>query len=244
MPQEKLTIAEKFFVVPLALVLAVTVFGFGLLAALSQTALSYNMDSTHLLPEAVVPGASIADITLLNNASEGDTLKLVALDTRNYVMGRSVSLPHDKNDMRGYSESVMSHLRDVRSVIVITLWSINGAVLLMLLALIVCIARRRMRMFFTACLSAGIGMIVMFAAFGCAIYVNFSGLFESFHRIFFAEGSWQFAADSLLIRAFPLQFWMQEALVWAGFSILVAIIYLILGVAGRKRVATAGFSVN
>lgn len=31
---------------------------------------------------------------------------------------------------------------------------------------------------------------------------------------------------------------MQEALVWAGFSILVAIIYLILGVAGRKRVAT------
>lgn len=34
-------------------------------------------------------------------------------------------------------------------------------------------------MFFTACLSAGIGMIVMFAAFGCAIYVNFSGLFES-----------------------------------------------------------------
>lgn len=77
------------------------------------------------------------DVTLLNNASEGDTLKFVALDTRNYVMGRSVVLPQDEDDLQGYSESVMSHLRDVRSVIVITLWSINGAVLLMLLALIV-----------------------------------------------------------------------------------------------------------
>lgn len=244
MVAKKLTLSEKVAVAFLTLLLAVNVLGFGLLAALSKNAITYNMNATHVLPSVVAPGESIADVTLLNGPAERAPFNKLAIDTRDFVMGKAISLPQDVSDQKGFSEQVMSHLREVRTVITYAWYVTIASIVLSLLALLMCLTKKRMRVFFTACLFAGVGMLVVFVVFGAAVAVNFSGLFENFHRLFFAEGSWVFAADSLLIRAFPLQFWMQEAIVWGIFSVLAAIIYLILGATGRKCVAPAGFSVN
>jgi uncharacterized membrane protein len=52
---------------------------------------------------------------------------------------------------------------------------------------------------------------------------NFDALFTAFHGLFFAEGTWTFAADSLLIRTFPEQFWATAAGVWAALILLGAV---------------------
>ena len=228
----------------LALVLATVALGLGLLAALTPASISWNMRATHVLPRAVAPGSSLSDITLLNNAAEGAQLEEVAQLTRQYVMGRSAVLPLDARDQRGYSASVMAHLRDVRGVMVASLWVSFAATVIMCLALIVCLARNQSVVFTNAGLwAAGVMLILMGLVVGVSL-VDFSQLFEHFHGLFFAQGSWQFPAESLLIRTFPLQFWLREALIWAGTVGFTCIIYLILGLAGRKRTKKAGFSVN
>ncbi|MDR2108375.1 MAG: DUF1461 domain-containing protein [Coriobacteriales bacterium] len=63
-------------------------------------------------------------------------------------------------------------------------------------------------------------------------FLNFEALFSAMHRIFFAEGSWLFAADSLLIRALPEGFWIGCALVWALSLLLLCLI--VLAVAFRR----------
>ena len=59
--------------------------------------------------------------------------------------------------------------------------------------------------------------------------VNFDALFTWFHGLFFAAGTWEFPADSLLIELFPDGFWVAAGVTWAA---LVASGGLVLAVAG------------
>lgn len=71
-----------------------------------------------------------------------------------------------------------------------------------------------------------------FAAFG------FDAFFETFHSIFFTEGTWTFPYDSLLICAYPIGFWICMAAIWATTTLLLSIISICTGIILRKQSKT------
>lgn len=59
--------------------------------------------------------------------------------------------------------------------------------------------------------------------------ISFSGLFAVFHSLFFAEGTWTFPADSLLVTMLPEAFWIGMGAVWISISAILAIASIVLG---------------
>lgn len=59
--------------------------------------------------------------------------------------------------------------------------------------------------------------------------VSFDSFFTTMHALFFAEGTWTFASDSLLITMFPTAFWRGMGILWLGASGVLAIISVVIG---------------
>lgn len=58
---------------------------------------------------------------------------------------------------------------------------------------------------------------------------DFDALFARFHQLFFAEGTWTFPSDSVLIRVFPESFWVSAGVAWAVVCAVIASVYLLAG---------------
>lgn len=139
-------------------------------------------------------------------AQKADALAIVA-----YLRGRTERLP-----IMGLRER--RHLADVRAVFALGFLAFKASLFLAIVALLG-VARRETqpktpRIFRFVALSAIAGVSALLVAFS-AMLANFNWAFERFHRLFFAGDSWLFGPDSLLIRLFPLQFWMRAGLHWA-----------------------------
>lgn len=74
-----------------------------------------------------------------------------------------------------------------------------------------------------------IAVLGLWAAFG------FDSLFAGMHGLLFADGTWTFSADSLLITMLPAPFWAAMALTWAGASALVSAVSLAGGLVMLRR---------
>jgi integral membrane protein (TIGR01906 family) len=70
------------------------------------------------------------------------------------------------------------------------------------------------------------GALALIAALvvgGVVSFVAFDALFETFHRIFFAGGSYTFdPATERLVQLFPFRFWQETAIVVGAVCIVVA----------------------
>lgn len=137
-------------------------------------------------------------------------------------------------------EEAMSHLDDVNEMAVATMMPIFGVVA-MAVFLIFC----GLRMFgvmpvANALLWSGLAVVAVAAVFGIWALVSFDGLFEAFHSLLFADGSWTFSPDSLLITMLPEAFWSSMAAVWLSISLLVSAASIGLGLFMRRR--QRGFS--
>ncbi len=75
---------------------------------------------------------------------------------------------------------------------------------------------RRGRLLLRAAAGIGAAAIVLGAFFA----VSFDAAFAAFHALFFKAGTWQFGADSNLLRLFPEPFWFEVSLL-AGASIVL-----------------------
>lgn len=64
------------------------------------------------------------------------------------------------------------------------------------------------------------------------LLVSFDTLFDRFHRLFFADGTWLFYESSTLIRLFPLVFWRDAFALVLIFALLIGILLVVLT---RKR---------
>ena len=89
------------------------------------------------------------------------------------------------------------------------------------------------RTFGTVLLCAGLGTIAIFAILGIWAAIDFEGLFAVFHSLFFAQGSWVFSADSLLITMYPEPFWIGMGAIWLATTIAVSAVSTIAGFALR-----------
>ncbi|MBR2790241.1 MAG: DUF1461 domain-containing protein [Eggerthellaceae bacterium] len=66
-------------------------------------------------------------------------------------------------------------------------------------------------------------------------YVDFNGFFTAFHGLFFADGTWTFSYNSLLITMYPEGFWVGMGAIWFVGSLIAGIIVFALGSAIKPR---------
>lgn len=77
---------------------------------------------------------------------------------------------------------------------------------------------------------------LLLAALIVYILLDWDHFFDSFHDLFFAEGTWRFFMSDTLIRLFPIRFWQDAALLLGGFCAVSALLILI----GTRQRAAQG----
>jgi integral membrane protein (TIGR01906 family) len=133
-----------------------------------------------------------------------------------------------------FKDGEVSHMADVKAVILSTFGA--GALLLLLALIAILYLRRRSTGGIRRGLFAGsIITLALILGLGTLAALGWQQFFTEFHRIFFADGSWTFSLDDTLIRLFPSQFWIDAGIVIAGLVLVASVVTLVLTWPTRKR---------
>jgi len=133
-----------------------------------------------------------------------------------------------------FKDGEVSHMADVKTVILSTFGAGAGLLLLALIAILY--LRRRSTGGVRRGLFAGsIITLVLILGLGTLAALGWQQFFTDFHRIFFADGSWTFSLDDTLIRLFPSQFWMDAGIAIGAMVLLASIVTLVLTWPTRRR---------
>jgi integral membrane protein (TIGR01906 family) len=188
-----------------------------------------------LLPPAT---SLLAERTVNDQLSALDHAQLVEVAERGraFVMGaEGATLPAGDDGRIAFPSDVVGHMQDVRDVLQAVRLAV-AALTLLLLAVVLYVWRRAGRKALGLGLLAGavaaVAVTLLLVALGA---LNFSALFTAMHQLFFAEGTWVFAEDSLLICAYPLGFWIGMGATWALMLLLASALVALLGIVLRRR---------
>ena len=177
-----------------------------------------------------------------------DYLVETACKTLAYCTGdEDAGLPVGDDESIAYTPEVMSHLDDVTGFF-------SGMRLAAIVAVLVAMAA--IFALWVACRERGRGaparagarvmivsavvVLVFLGALLAWAAIDFYGMFNMLHSLFFASGSWLFSYDSLLICALPEQFWMSMGALWAVLILIVCIALIIAGIVVRRRYGRVG----
>lgn len=133
-----------------------------------------------------------------------------------------------------FTESELSHMLDVKEVVqgALLAWYIIIGLSVAILGWFLIMAQwSSLRQAFQAGGWVILGLILALLIF---LLVSFDTLFDRFHRLFFADGTWLFDQSSTLIRLFPLVFWRDAFALVLIFTLLAGIL-LVLITHKRKR---------
>lgn len=128
----------------------------------------------------------------------------------------------------------LSHLDDVYGVVVVARIAL---IIIALLAVAACAhvgVRVGRRALGGVCMAAGIGVLAVFALLTVWVLVDFYSFFAAFHSLFFADGTWTFSYESLLITLYPPAFWMGMGGVWLATTALLSILGIVIGALLRR----------
>lgn len=110
-----------------------------------------------------------------------------------------------------FNEKEAEHMEDVA-------WLIRLAFIAMLACCAILYWQRKSHKHITRFGSAS--LIILLTLFAVT---PFQTIFTYFHKIFFPQGNWQFAADSTIIQYYPFEFFMNYTIVWWAYALLIAI---------------------
>ena len=144
------------------------------------------------------------------------------------------------SEMYCFTPDTVSHLDDCFNLSRIAFTALIVVAAVALAGLVFCGIAGGRRLVGSPFLVAGIAVIVAFVALGVFAALDFQRFFATFHQLFFSQGNWQFAYDSLLICALPAQFWVGMGAVWLFVSVLAALVSIATG--RRLRVASRGLA--
>lgn len=138
----------------------------------------------------------------------------------------------------GLDADAIAHLDDVNDVVASVRMPLLGCTMIAAFCLMALVGMFGPVAAGRALLYGGAGALALFAILGAWGLIGFDGLFAWMHSLFFAEGTWVFPADSLLIQMYPAGFWMGMGAWWLCSSCVVAIASIVIGlVIIRKRAA-------
>jgi len=140
----------------------------------------------------------------------------------------------DQSGEHLFKDGEVSHMADVKGVILTTF---GAGTLLILLALIAVIylARRHNGGVRRGLFAGSIITLAIIIGLGTLAFLGWEQFFTDFHRIFFANGTWTFSLQDTLIRLFPGQFWMDAGMVIGGLVLVASLITLVLTWPTRRR---------
>jgi len=135
-----------------------------------------------------------------------------------------------------FTESELSHMVDVKEVVqgALLAWYIIIGLSVAILGWFLIMGQwSLLRQAFQAGGWVTLGFIGALLIF---LLVSFDTLFDRFHRLFFADGTWLFDQSSTLIRLFPFVFWRDAFALVLIFALVVGILLVLLT---RKRKSKA-----
>ncbi len=155
-----------------------------------------------------------AAIDAANNAVEGD--------------GRATAATR-ASETRSLTVEARSHLDDVFHVVRVAKPALIAAAVICIAGLAHVRVRIGKRALGRVCAIAGGLVIAAFAALGVWAAVDFLGMFNTLHGLFFSAGTWTFAYDSLLITLYPTEFWMGMGGIWLAVTGVLSILSVLIG---------------
>lgn len=125
-----------------------------------------------------------------------------------------------------FAADEVGHMADVKAVIQLTFL---GAFILAVVAVaaIIYLARRYPGGVRRALFAGAVATLVLIIVVAVLAALGWQRFFAAFHSIFFADGTWTFAADDTLIRLFPGQFWIDAGITIAAIVLVVSLITLL-----------------
>lgn len=142
----------------------------------------------------------------------------------------------DATDCPMYEEGALKHMVDVK---VVTETTFRVALTLTLIILgIFILAYRYPQYRFVIRRGLTYGSILTLSAIVTIVILAFTAwdfFFDTFHELFFEEGTWRFAFSDTLIRLFPERFWFDASITIGVFTTIGAILILILMWQWSKR---------
>lgn len=195
--------------------------------AMAALGLALMPVTTPVCVRALVTAVGSAEITGL---SEEGTLQ-AAEAVRVFVLDADApALPGTLEGAPAFDEDAVSHLVDVRNVLIPTRW-------LTLVLLVLSATWTGLRARTTSgrrVVSAGLRGAAAALAFGAGVAaaigtLDFGSFFSWFHSLFFEAGTWTFPSSALLIRVFPTAFWVSAAALWGLLVLMCAGSMLIVG---------------
>jgi integral membrane protein (TIGR01906 family) len=165
-----------------------------------------------------------------------DYLVHIADETLAFSLGdENADLPIGTDDRVAFTPEILSHLRDVR---VVFQGAIVFAVVMTVAVIALMVVNGRKggrRPIGRALVGGSLGAVATVTLLAVIGIMNFNALFAAMHKLFFADGTWTFANDSLLICALPQPFWMMCALTWAVALVILCVAALIVGLVLRRK---------
>lgn len=143
------------------------------------------------------------------------------------------------SDAYSLDEDAISHLQDCNVLIRgAAPWLWGAAILSFALLAALHLGNRRNRacakIAARMCTAAPIALVAFLVVCGVWAFVDFNGFFAAFHGVLFPQGNWTFSATSLLIRMYPLGFWMGMGATWLAVSLAASLASLALAAKLRK----------
>ncbi len=81
--------------------------------------------------------------------------------------------------------------------------------------------------------------MALIGGMGLLAVIGWQLWFDTFHRLFFAPGTWLFNASDALIRLVPEKFWFDTALSLAGISLAGGLLVALSGWCLQRRLNVA-----
>ena len=212
-----------------------------------------------ILPAGAMLLAPAFSLTNWQRLLNDPQLPQAAVATRDYTVGSNdreavFSMLHAINESAGtpYAEAspdelaaapeeytlpadALSHLDDVYHVVA---GARIGLIVVALVAVAACAhmaVRVGRRALGGVAQAAGIAVVAVFALLAAWVVVDFNGFFAAFHSLFFANGTWTFSYDSLLITMYPPEFWIGMGAVWLAATGLLSIASIVVGALLRRK---------
>lgn len=138
-------------------------------------------------------------------------------------------LPASVDGRPAFDDAAVSHLVDVRDVIIASRWATLLAAGLLIIAMLWGASSAQGDAIARGLRWGGCSLLVAMSAILLAGLLNFDGFFTAFHGLFFKPGTWQFPADALLIQIFPVGFWMLAAMITGVVTALLSTALVLMG---------------
>lgn len=143
-----------------------------------------------------------------------------------------------------FNPDELSHMEDVKQVVMSTsiAWYIVGGISIAILLWF--LIMKQWSSIRKAVNAGGWITIGLISALLIFLIVSFDTLFDRFHRIFFADGTWTFDQSTTLIRLFPFEFWRDAFIFVIAFSLIVGILLVLVTRKRKLKIETQSESVS